>query len=114
MTAPKDTTTKTKTRTRRTRRVETPGQDEVKEPSAPLDAVVEQEAINQAPANVALGAGVGSDDGGDITDIVSEAGRAGQLNVHHRKEPQIGDKWAGMTLTADGWVSTEALEKEGK
>lgn len=106
--APRKPATKSRTR-RPTKPVEIPGQDETKEPGAPLDAVIEQDAINQAPANVTL-QGDGSDEG-DITDVVAEAGKAGQLHVYQRREPQIGDEWAGMTLTEDGWVNTEAWKE---
>ncbi|AXH71868.1 MAG: hypothetical protein [Caudoviricetes sp.] len=112
MTATKPTATKA-TSTKRVRRpskkVEVPGQDEVKEPGAPLDAVIEQDAINQALANPAL-QGDGSDEG-DITDVVVEAAQQGNVQVHHRKQPEIGDEWAGMILSPEGWLAKDTYNE---
>lgn len=100
-----------RTRTRRQTKVEIPGQDEVSEPGAPIDAVIEQKAIEGAPANVALGAGTPGDDNADITDIIADEAVKGNVTVQHRKAPQIGDHWAGMILSEEGWLAEETYNR---
>lgn len=75
----------------RTRRVETPGTDEVKPAAKTLqDATVE---VIPGPKTTP-----------DTIDDIAEEHQKGNVAVHRRREPQIGDTWAGMTLTQHGWI----------
>lgn len=87
----------TRSNRRRTGTVEIPGEDEIKtKPPSP-----QQTAVDAAPAPQ-------SDT--FIEQVAEEAGKGNVNHAHHPKLPQIGDKWAGMTLTKHGWAVEHSEE----
>lgn len=84
----------TRSNRRRAGTVEIPGEDEIK--TKPPS--VQQTAVDVAPAPQ-----------GDsfIEQVAEEAGKGNVIHTHKPRQPQIGDKWAGMTLTKHGWAVTE-------
>lgn len=95
---------------RRQQKVEVPGSDEVK-PEIRPDIADQTEAVQQAALEQDK-SGINQTMAPELVEQISEAQQKGLVNTHQRKQPQLGDEWAGMVLTEDGWISKEAHEQE--
>lgn len=77
---------------RRNRRVETPGEDEIKTPPP----TVQQTAVDTAPAPKGESF---------MEQVAEEAQKGNVIHTHRPGQPVVGDRWAGMVLTERGWAS---------
>lgn len=99
----------------RTKRVETPGVNEVNPSVEPLLPVIDDafqgNGDNVPPDGIASVQPDPNEDPDGLAGEVAEEAKKGNVLVQgaddRRRNPQIGDVWAGMVLTEHGWQTKE-------